>query len=63
MQPNLSIIIPMYNEENRINSLISNLEDFKNNFNNRVDVGIIFVGDGTTDLTLRKVQKYKSTFY
>ena len=63
MQTNLSIIIPMYNEEDRINALIVNLENFRKNFVKYKNVEIIFVDDGSKDKTIEKIKQYKSSFY
>ena len=54
----LSIIVPVFNEENNIELLIKKL--LKLNFSEiNFDIEIIVVNDGSTDKTLEKVEKFK----
>ena len=63
MQPFLSVIIPVYNEERRINSLLKILNYLKTKtFTSEV----VLVNDGSSDDTVKKIksiqQKTKKTF-
>ncbi|MFA5992291.1 MAG: glycosyltransferase family 2 protein [Candidatus Pacearchaeota archaeon] len=53
-KPKLSIIIPVYNEERHIDRLMGSLKDqtYKN-------FEIIFVDDGSTDSSMKKIRSYK----
>lgn len=53
---NLSVIIPVYNEEDNILPLYQSL---KNNLQFTKDYEIIFVNDGSTDNTLKNLRKIK----
>ncbi|MDP2922223.1 MAG: glycosyltransferase family 2 protein [Candidatus Omnitrophota bacterium] len=53
---NLSVVIPVYNEENSILSLYQSL---KNNLRFTKDYEIIFVNDGSTDNTLKNLRRIK----
>lgn len=52
----LSIIIPMYNCESTITSVLNSINDFVNNFHNNVEV--ICVDDGSEDNTVNIVKEY-----
>ena len=53
---NLSIIFPLYNEEKRLPKLFWEVEKFI--LNQIYEIEIIFVNDGSTDLSLDLIQKY-----
>ena len=53
---NLSIIIPIYNEENFVNKLF---EQLKNYFNNN-DIEIIVVDDGSTDNSSKLIKNFSN---
>jgi glycosyltransferase involved in cell wall biosynthesis len=56
----LSIIIPAYNEENRIGKTLSQLgKYFKNK---KIDIEILVVVNNTTDNTVEIVKKYKEKY-
>jgi dolichyl-phosphate beta-glucosyltransferase len=57
--PYLSIIIPIYNEENRINSLNHIYHYLQNK---GIDYEVILINDGSTDKTLVKAKKLYSKF-
>lgn len=46
------IVIPVYNEELCINETVSRLEKVKSSLENRFEVNLIFVNDGSSDKTL-----------
>ncbi len=52
----LTVIVPAYNEENRIVSFLSDLEAFKKK--NHVLKEILVVNDGSTDKTLKKLEVF-----
>tara|TARA_Y100001970_G_scaffold105870_1_gene132643 strand:- start:32391 stop:33422 length:1032 start_codon:yes stop_codon:yes gene_type:complete len=54
---NLSIIIPVYNEENYLNELFNQLIAYFNND----DVEVIFVNDGSTDNSKSLIENFKNT--
>lgn len=56
----LSIIIPLYNEEKRISKTISFLENYLKN--QKFEIQVIFVDDGSTDKTITKLKSLESTF-
>ncbi len=56
MLPKISIVIPAYNEEKRIESVVSNYIDY---FDNQE---IIIVCNGCIDNTVNIVEKYKSNY-
>lgn len=58
MNPKISIIIPLFNEENRIGWFFDALEQFlvQKNFSK---IEIIFVNDGSTDATLEIVTDFQ----
>lgn len=53
----LSILIPAYNVENYIEECINSI------LNLNIDYEIIIINDGSTDKTLKKIQKYKKYNY
>ncbi len=57
----LSIIVPVFNEESRIEKAISELEKYLSgqNFSSQV----IFVDDGSNDKTLKKIKELKPKLY
>ena len=55
----LSIIIPVYNEEKQIETLVNTLNNILNN--TMVDFNYIFVDDGSTDDTWNKLKKLSNT--
>jgi dolichol-phosphate mannosyltransferase len=57
---NLSIIIPVFNEEENIKKLFFKLENQLKKINKIKKYEIIFVNDGSTDNTLNKIKDLKS---
>lgn len=57
MHPNLSIIIPVYNEEKSISPLFQSLKKELDLLDK--DYEIIFVDDGSTDSTLNNLRKFQ----
>lgn len=57
LQFELSIIIPAYNEENRIKNTLLAIKDYLEN--NNLNAEIIVVNDGSTDQTLKIIEDYK----
>ena len=55
----LSIIIPVYNEENTIIEVINNIKD---NLENKFEYEIIVIDDGSTDQS-RKLLENNKTLY
>ena len=53
----LSIVIPAYNEENRLGSSLKRLQDFLDNYSPEVEV--IVVDDGSTDNTRAVAENFK----
>ena len=51
---NISIIIPVINEEKNIGSLI---DEIIITLNNKIEYEIIVVDDGSTDRTIQKIKK------
>ena len=49
---NVTIIIPVYNEENTITELLSKIEEIKN-----INKQIIIVDDGSIDKSFKKMEK------
>jgi glycosyltransferase involved in cell wall biosynthesis len=47
----LSIIIPVFNEEESISETIKRLKTLKKNFRNKINIELIFVNDGSDDKT------------
>ena len=56
-KPHLSIVIPVYNEEKRVNNLIQIISYFKKQ---RYSWEVIVVNDGSTDKTIRKLKLLKN---
>ena len=56
----LSIIIPLFNEESRVEKAVGELEKYLSvqDFSTQV----IFVDDGSTDKTVRKIKELKPKF-
>ena len=52
---NLSIIIPAYNEEQVIESVLSNLKNYLNK--KIINYEIIVINDGSTDRTKERINK------
>ena len=57
MKQSLSIIFPIYNEQNRIEKSFSNIEKFVQ-ANTAFDLEIIFVNDGSSDNTDAVIKKF-----
>lgn len=57
---NLSIVFPMYNEEERIGSTVAALNDFLPNFSHSTKV--VFVNDGSKDSTVSVLEKLDKKF-
>lgn len=55
--PNISVIIPLYNEEKRILGSLKILENF---INKNINIEIIFVSDGSNDKTNQLVKSFIS---
>lgn len=53
-QPNISIVIPFYNESKRLSNHLALLSRY---LSNRFDIEIYYVDDGSTDGTLLKLQE------
>ncbi|WHQ46991.1 MAG: glycosyltransferase [Candidatus Midichloria sp.] len=53
MDCKISIIVPVYNEENAIGAFIDNILTVMNKLTN--DFEIIFINDGSSDNTLKNV--------
>src|SRR5574344_327539 len=49
----LDIIIPLYNEEDKIPDMVSAFESFKNSVVDKLSVNFIFINDGSTDDSLK----------
>lgn len=56
-KPNLSIIIPVYNEEKRIEKTLQELFDYQKK--NDIEAEILIVDDGSTDKTISILRKYQ----
>jgi len=54
----LSIVVPAYNEENRIKSTLLIIDDYINS--KKINAEIIVVDDGSKDNTTKVVEKYKN---
>ena len=54
----LSLIIPIYNEEHRLHKTFIKLNNFTNKNKNKIEV--VFVNDGSTDLSTQIVKKFIS---
>ena len=54
--PSISLVIPCYNEANRVKLLFQGVEDFKNDWQGEFEV--IIVDDGSTDNTAKIVQDH-----
>lgn len=59
MNPSLSVVIPVYNEEKRINKTFDRLLDFAAH-HSCADLEIIFVDDGSLDKTLDKLRNFNA---
>lgn len=57
--PFLSVVIPVYNEQSRLDKLNHVISFLKQQ---KFSSELIIVNDGSTDATLQKLSKYKSTF-
>ena len=57
----ISIIIPMYNEEESLPFLYERLDKLANKIEN-YEVEFLFVNDGSKDNSLNIVKKYKERF-
>lgn len=53
--PNLSIVIPLYNEEKNLNKLNESLFDVLNHLS--ISWEVVYVNDGSSDNTLKKVEE------
>ncbi len=58
MKKDISIIIPIYNEEESLAQLMDNLQEFKKGFSKGIE--IIFVDDGSTDASFEVLKILKS---
>ena len=56
--PFLSLVIPCYNEANRIDLLMRGLDEFKQQWDTTFE--ILLVDDGSTDQTMEKVKQHAS---
>jgi cellulose synthase/poly-beta-1,6-N-acetylglucosamine synthase-like glycosyltransferase len=54
--PSMSLVIPCYNEANRVKLLFQGVEDFKNQWQGEFEV--IIVDDGSSDDTARYIQEH-----
>ena len=54
----LSVIIPAYNEENRLKNTLLSIHDYL--VNNKINAEILVVNDGSKDKTVAVVQSYQS---
>lgn len=54
----LSIIIPAYNESNRIKNTLDQINMWRNNPCNYISVEVLVINDGSTDDTEKIVQEY-----
>ena len=55
----LSIVVPLYNEEESVEKLLSNILEIANNFDFSYE--IIFVDDGSTDKTWEIIKELKDS--
>ncbi|MEI6288248.1 MAG: dolichyl-phosphate beta-glucosyltransferase [bacterium] len=55
-----SIVVPLFNEEKRIDGSLNKIFDFFNSSNQQTE--LIFVNDGSTDRTLEKLNGYAQKF-
>jgi len=62
MKMNLYVIIPVYNEEKNIETLILSLSLVREKIGQKYKIVIIFVDDGSIDNTLENIKKYTSNF-
>ena len=63
-QHELTIIIPAYNECNRIKNTLDQLNIWRNNSPNSISIEILVINDGSTDNTAKIAQEYSlSTDY
>ncbi|MEN9561311.1 MAG: hypothetical protein RIQ56_584 [Candidatus Parcubacteria bacterium] len=60
MKPELSIVIPLYNEQERIPKTIGIIFDFLKTYDSTTEV--IFVNDGSKDDTSRVLEEYKKVY-
>jgi dolichyl-phosphate beta-glucosyltransferase len=58
---NLSFIIPIYNEENRLDNLFKKIHSFSKN-NKKIKVEYILVNDGSTDNSKKKIKDFINIF-
>ena len=56
MQPTLSVVVTVYNEEENIKPLVERI----NNALQGLDFELIYVDDGSTDGTIRELKKLKN---
>ena len=57
-----NICIPVFNEEENLDALIENLRNFVKNKSARNTFNIVFYDDGSTDNTLKVLNKYEDIF-
>lgn len=58
--PELTIIIPVYNEARRLHIAFAEIDRYVQKFPH-MDVSFVFVNDGSTDKTVDKIEDYKHT--
>ena len=58
MNNNISIIIPVYNEERRIEKTYLELKSLEKYFEDK-NIEILFVDDGSTDTTKKVIENFK----
>ena len=59
MKKSLSIIVPIYNEELRLQDFFKKIEILTNHLNNFLFIEIIFVDDGSNDNSINLIKKFK----
>lgn len=58
----LDILIPVYNEECCLSELVSRLLDLKTKLEDKVEIGVIFIDDGSKDKSLDILKSYADQY-